>query len=98
MQMRSWLVIAALAVSGCASGPGFKKVDDIPQGKALIYIYRPAVHGAAIVPGVVINKLNSIPLQAKGYYVYLADPGQIAIAIVATGRKEMAMDVKAGET
>jgi len=91
-------LLAVLAVSGCASGPAFKKVDQIPPNKALIYVYRPASHGAAIVPGLVFNKLNSVPLAAYGYYPHFADPGPVTIAVVATGRSHIVLDAKAGQT
>ncbi len=92
------LLVAALVVSGCATGPAFKKVDEIPPGKALIYVYRPASHGAAVVPGLVFNKLNSVGLTSWGYYPHFADPGAVTIAVIATGRSHIVLDARAGET
>jgi hypothetical protein len=97
--IRSWLLVVALALSGCANGPAFKNVADVPQGKALIYIYRPPVMlGAALVPAVVIDKLNAIQLTMGGYYPYFADPGEVTVAVIHTGRKAITLSAKAGET
>ena len=97
--LHSLLLVVALVLSGCANGPGFKKVEDIPPGKALIYIYRPpTMVGAALVPAVVINKLNAIQLTMGGYYPYFSDPGEVTVAVIHTGRKAITLPVKAGET
>ena len=94
-----WLPIAVLALVGCASGPAFKKIDDIPKDKGLIYIYRPSVmHGAALVPYVVINNLNALPLNTGGYYRYFSAPGKVTISITHTSKRSVTINVKAGET
>ena len=99
MAIRLWLLGVALAISGCAAGPDFKKVDEIPQGKALIYIYRPpTMWGAALTPSVVIDKLNAIQLTVGGYYPYLSDPGEVTIALIHTGRMATKLPVKTGQT
>jgi len=93
------LLVAALAMAGCASGPAFKKVDDIPADKALIYIYRPSVmHGAALVPYVVVNDMNAIPLKTGGYYPVFAAPGEITVSIIHTSKRSINLSAKAGET
>jgi hypothetical protein len=96
--LRGCVLVAVIAVSGCATGPAFKKVDQIPPGKALIYVYRPASHGAAVVPGLVFNQLNSVSLTAWGYYPHFAEPGPVTIAVIATGRTHTVLDARAGET
>jgi hypothetical protein len=97
--LKPWLLVAALAMSGCASGPPFQKIDDIPTGKGLIYIYRPSVmHGAVLVPYVVINDLNAIPLKIGGYYPYFSSPGEITISVIHTAKRSITISVKAGET
>ena len=83
--LKPWLLIVVLTMSGCASGPPFQKVDDIPAGKGLIYIYRPSVmHGAALVPYIVINDLSAIPLKVtidvKAGETYYVRAGTIFMA------------------
>ena len=97
--INSCLLIAALTIAGCASGPAFQKIADIPADKALIYIYRPSVmHGAALVPYVVINNLNAIPLKTGGYYPYFSAPGTVTISITHTAKRSITIDIKAGQT
>jgi len=96
--IHSLLLVVALAVSGCATGPAFK-TEEVPQGKALVYIYRPPIMlGAALTPSIVIDKLNAIQLTMGGYYPYLADAGEVTIALIHTGRMAIKLPVKAGET
>src|SRR5438105_10292168 len=86
--LNPWLLIAVLAMTGCASGPAFQKIEDIPADKALVYIYRPSVmHGAALVPYVVINNLNAIPLKTGGYYPYFSAPGDVTISVIHTTKR-----------
>jgi hypothetical protein len=93
------LLIAIFSMFGCASGPPFLKVEGIPADKGLIYIYRPSTwHGQAIVPSVVINKLNAISIKMGGYYPYFSSPGEVTIAAIHTGRSAIKIDVKALET
>jgi len=95
-----WLVVAlAISVSGCASGPAFKKVDSVPADKGLVYIYRPStMHGAALVPMIVVKDSRALALKSGSYYTYLASPGPLEIAINHTGRRTVDIDVKAGQT
>src|SRR6266853_882225 len=97
--LEPWVLIVALTMSGCASGPPFQKIADIPTGKGLIYIYRPPVmHGAVLVPYVVINDLNAIPLKMGGYYPYFSPPGEVTISVTQTAKRSITINVEAGET
>lgn len=95
-----WLLaVLVIALSGCASGPAFKKVENVPADKGLVYIYRPStLHGAALVPMIVVNDSRALGLKSGSYYTYLASPGALKIAINHTGRRTVDLDVKAGET
>jgi hypothetical protein len=97
---KSSIVALCIAFSGCAStGPAFQKVESIPPGKGLVYIYRPSTfHGAALVPMIVVKDFHALPLKSGGYYTYVAPPGPISIAINHTGRRTVDFDVKPGET
>lgn len=97
--LKLWPLFVVLSLSGCASGPPFQKIDNIQPDKGLIYIYRPSTwHGAALVPSVVINELNAIPIKMGGYYPYISPPGEVTIAVIHTGRRAIKINVKPGET
>ena len=96
---KSLLLAFCIAITGCASGPPFQKIDSVPADKGLVYIYRPStMHGAALVPMIVVNDFRALPLKSGSYYTYFAPPGPIQVAINHTGRRLVNFDVKAGET
>ena len=96
---KALLVALCIAITGCASGPPFQKVENVPADKGLVYIYRPStIHGAALVPMMVVNDFRALPLKSGSYYTYFASPGPLQIAINHTGRRVVNFDVKAGET
>jgi hypothetical protein len=92
-----WLLLAALA-AGCASGPAFEPVASVPADKALLYIYRPASHGALYKPTVSVNDKSIVELQAKGYFPYLATPGSLKLSISNIGSNSMNLDAAPGRT
>ena len=94
---RAWLAMLAL-IGGCASGPAFEPVATVPADKALLYIYRPATHGALYKPMVSVNDKNLVALQARGYIPYLATPGSVRLSISNIGSNSMNVDAAPGRT
>lgn len=94
------IVAVAMIITGCAaSGPSFKKVTEVPSGKALIYIYRPDLHeGGAYTPDVKIEGHVEFPLRNGGYFPHLSTPGTVKISISNTGSFSLTIDAAAGET
>ncbi|MDD3878011.1 MAG: DUF2846 domain-containing protein [Bacteroidales bacterium] len=80
----------------------FTPIRDIPEGKALVYIYRPgSMVGAAVHYSVNANdvKVSEAHLRNKSYLVFFADPGRYTFwAQVTNTRREVDLDVEAGET
>ncbi|MEE4260855.1 MAG: DUF2846 domain-containing protein [Bacteroidales bacterium] len=80
----------------------FEPVEEIPEGKALVYIYRPgSMVGAAVHYSVNANeeKVSDAHLKNKTYLVYFADPGRYTFwAQVTNTRREVDLDVEAGKT
>jgi hypothetical protein len=80
----------------------FQTVTSIPDGKALVYIYRPgSMVGAAVHYTVNVNndKVSDAHLKNKSYLVYFAEPGtNIFWATVTNTRREINLDVEAGKT
>jgi tetratricopeptide (TPR) repeat protein len=70
-----------------ASGEEFKQAE-IPVGKAVVYIYRPAGYGKgglAMPFGVMVNGKDITTLVEGGYYAYICDPGQIEFVVHEIG-------------
>jgi len=80
----------------------FTPVKEIPEGKALVYIYRPgSMLGAAVHYTVNANdeKVNEHHLRNKTYLVYFAEPGRYTFwAQVSNTRREVDLDIEAGKT
>lgn len=74
----SILPITLVFISSCASGPGFSKIQSMPEGKSVAYFYRPArFYGSAASPSIFDNGeeiLNG--LQNGGYWAYFVEPGK----------------------
>jgi len=80
----------------------FSPVKEIPEGKALVYIYRPgSMVGAMVHYTVNANdeKVNENHLRNKTYLVYFAEPGRYTFwAQVTNTRRAVDLDVEAGKT
>jgi len=78
----------------------FEPVNEIPEGKALVYIYRPgSMVGAAVHYTVNANdeKVSEAHLKNKSYLVFFAEPGRYTFwAQVTNTRREVDLDVEAG--
>jgi len=104
--MKHFVKILFLFVFVCAStsvfSQKFEPVKEIPEGKALVYIYRPgSMVGAAVHYTVNANeeKVSDAHLKNKSYLVYFADPGRYTFwAQVTNTRREVDLDVEAGKT
>ena len=80
----------------------FSPVEEIPEGKALVYIYRPgSMVGAAVHYTVNANdeKVSEAHLKNKSYLVFFAKPGRYTFwAQVTNTRREVDLDVETGKT
>lgn len=104
VKVGSWLwVVASVAglalMSGCATtGPAFTKVENIPAGKGLVYIYRPAsFKGAAISYDVHVKDKVATNLTNGGYAPYFADPGENEVWAKTEAKSSVTVDVKPGQ-
>jgi len=104
--MKQFVKILFVFVFVCAGtsvfSQKFEPVKEIPEGKALVYIYRPgSMVGAAVHYTVNANeeKVSDAHLKNKSYLVYFADPGRYTFwAQVTNTRREVDLDVEAGKT
>ena len=89
---------ALLLLVGCATGTSFRKVEAIPSGKAVIYIYRPSVFGAAVMYNVKHGDRVVATTKARGYYPYITDPGEVELNASTESAASITLDVKPAET
>lgn len=74
----SLLLTILIFLSSCATGPSFREVQSIPEGKSIAYFYRPAsFYGSARSPSIFDNgDLILDGLTNGGYWVYAVSPGK----------------------
>jgi len=93
------LAASLVFVAACVSGPPFKKVETIPEGSALVYVYRPDHFAGSIVSFDVSAGKNLVSWIGNGsYYPYIASPGEIEFWAKTESKASVTLDVKAGET
>lgn len=95
-----WLALSIVALcAGCsADGTPFTKVDSIPDGKGVVYIYRPAHFTGSAVYGTL--KANDVPITKVtngGYFPYVAEPGMLHLSIATETTNSTDVDVEAGK-
>jgi len=69
---------AIFTLAGCATGPKFTTATQIPEGKALIYVYRTFhVGGVASSHALYANGEFVANLRNASYYPYFVTPGTV---------------------
>ena len=88
-----------LLLNGCATlGPIYTRVDTIPGGKAIVYIYRPpSFMGGGVAYDVKVGDTVITTLQSGGYYPYLAEPGEKEFWAKTESRSAVTLDIKPGQ-
>ncbi len=103
----SFLAISIFCLSGCLGGGKYKiakyrQVEVIPDGKALVYIYRPyKFAGSALHYTVNINeeKVSDVGLYNNGYLIYYANPGKCVFWTQVYGERfDAIVNAEAGRT
>ena len=72
------LLTTLIFLSSCATGPSFREIPSIPDGKSIAYFYRPArFYGSARSPSIHDNgNLILDGLKNGGYWVYPVSAGK----------------------
>ena len=99
----SWAALLFLPVITVAqhTTTPFRELDEIPSGKAVIYLYRISTYAVAIRYKVNANDkpVMNTPLYIDGYMVYLANPGKTEIwAEMGKHHESISLDVEAGKS
>lgn len=86
--------------AGCAaSGAAFQSIGQTPEGKALVYIYRPnSMLGGAIRYHVAVGDERIVYLIRGGYFPYLADPGETEFWARTEAKTSVSENLRAGQT
>ena len=102
--IRITIFASTLLIIGCASVPMAPPAEDrmaktmnVPRGKALIYVYRNEVFGAAIKLNVLFNGKLIGATVAQSYYLFEVSPGTANVISLAEYPTEMNLDVEANQ-
>jgi len=103
MKAWAWACVAVLAISmtsGCASlGAPYQPVTSIPDGKALVYIYRPSSFvGGGVSYTVHAGEEPVIKLYNGGYTAQFLDPGETEFWAKTEARASVTENLKPGKT
>jgi uncharacterized protein DUF2846 len=70
-----------LCVAGCATGPKFTSVNKVPDGKALIYVYRMFnIGGVASSHRIYANGELVADFANASYYPFIVSPGKVTFS------------------
>ncbi len=91
------IVCASSFTVGCAaSGPAFQRVA-VPDGKSVIYAYRPSsIFGGAVVPTVTCGA-SGVPLSRGGYHPFIVEPGTVTCSASTESTSTVRVDARANE-
>ena len=95
------LMMAALVayLHGCAPGPYFRMVDPIPDGMAIVYVYRPTQDfGDWQWQSVYVNDRKVATLSSPAYTSYMTPPGFVNVKIVGLREAYVRFAVEAGKS
>jgi len=93
------LILTSILMTGCSvSGPAFKPVDPIPEGKGVVYIYRqPGFAGGGVYGTVTADKTAITKIKNGGYFPYIANPGPVHFEVSTEATNEADVTVEAGK-
>jgi len=87
-------------LSGCAAhNPFFKKVENLPADKAVIYIYHTGGSRSLLFPIAILANDKDVTAMKKGtYYAYVTNPGAIEFTARYMGASSRVIDANAGQS
>jgi len=96
------MVVALLALGGCASGPAYKDVSGsfaaVPAQSGRIFFYRVATMGAAVQPEVKLNGQAVGKAVPKGFFFVDRAPGDYEVNTTTELKKALTFHLDAGQT
>jgi hypothetical protein len=91
-------VLVTLLLAGCASGARYQRIEHIPEGKALVYVYRPSgFAGSAVVYDVRVGDTAVGTLKSGSYFTYVASaPSELELWARTEAKSSITLDLKPG--
>ena len=90
--------VFCIAAGGCASGQPFRPVEDIPEGKGVLYVYRPWELTGSALSYVVVADGTVLGEARNGSYISrLFDAGEVELIARMRTTTIIAVEVKKGQ-
>lgn len=95
------VLLSALFMTGCASGPSYSdyagNIQPVSADNGRIYLYRTAVVGAAVQPGVKVNGEVVGKAKPKGFFYVDRPAGTYEISASTEAKRSLSITLDAGE-
>jgi Protein of unknown function (DUF2846) len=93
-----FMFISAVIVGCSASGPAFKPIDPLPDGKGAVYIYRESSFvGGGVYGTVTADKIPITKIHNGGYFPYIANPGSVHFEVSTEATNEADVTIEVGK-
>ena len=92
------MAILVAALYGCAPAPYFKFIDPLPDGMAMVYVYRHTQDFVDPSQSVYINDHKVASLSSPDYTYYMTPPGTVNVKIVGLREAYMRFEVETGKS
>jgi hypothetical protein len=95
------LISAPISIIAQHTAGPFEALNPIPEGKAVVYIYRVSTYAVAIHYKINANDrpVMNTPLSVNTYMVYIADPGNVQLwAQMGSHKETLDLDLVAGKS
>ena len=97
-QNRLGMLFLLVILTGCASGPVFKPLASLPEGKGVVYVYRESsVIGSGVFGTLTANNTAITKIKNGGYFPYVTDPGKVHFEVSTEATNEADVVVEAGK-
>ncbi|MDY6843966.1 MAG: DUF2846 domain-containing protein [Thermodesulfobacteriota bacterium] len=91
-----FLLSITITMLSCTTGPRYRKVETVPEGKSAVYFYRPSrFFAGARSPAIYDNGIEILSgLSNGGYWVYFPDVGKHSFSTVADFLNSSSVTIK----
>ncbi len=90
-------ILCCAVLGGCATGEKFSKIEDVPPGQGVVYVYRPPAYaGCGVLPVIEINGEQLGRLKSGGYMYSLVPAGRTEVYTVTETPASLIVEVSDG--
>jgi len=93
------MVVLLASLQSCTGGPYFKRIDPVPDGMAILYVFRPMDNfGDWQSQAVYVNDRKIASLSSHAYTSYVTPPGIVNVRIRGLRQAYVYFEAEAGKS